>query len=37
MFILPKTTPRSDIGALICRYVELTFDMRNGRIGFGQP
>ena len=34
MFILPKATPRSNIGTLVYRYAAIAFDARNGRIGF---
>ncbi len=36
MFILPKRTPRSNVGQLIYRSVAIAFDGREGRIGFLQ-
>ena len=37
MYIMPKATPRSNIGTLVFRYAAIAFDMRNGSIGFEQP
>ena len=34
MYIMPRATPRSNIGTLVFRYTAVAFDMRNGRIGF---
>ncbi len=36
MYILPKATPRSNIGTLLFRYAAVAYDARNGRIGFRQ-
>lgn len=36
MFIKPRTTRRSNIGALAFRYAAIAFDARRGRIGFMQ-
>lgn len=36
MFVLPKSTPHSNMGVLLYRYAAVAFDARHGRIGFRQ-